>query len=153
MKFIVSLIAGVFLFSSSTLFARVGETLDQCIARYGRPITDVQWGTKTVFFMSDILIGVDFVDSKAVRITFVKRVNGQDAPLSDAEVAMLMNANGAGRKWVIVPLPRKSRDMAWLTDDGQVAARRNGYDGSLLIGVKGADEALDAKAAERLTGF
>ncbi len=85
-------------------FARLGETLDQCEARYGRKtgelvaVAGVDSATEKVFtFIKDhINIAVVFRDDVSIREVFTAQPGDS---LSESRVEDLLNANADGSTW------------------------------------------------------
>jgi hypothetical protein len=119
---------------TATAQARLGETPDQLVARYGQPLTEADQkadGSKVamanvVFQKGGFEIDVSVNDGLSVQETF-KKLNGQ--PLTIAEVRVLLNANGQGFGWEApAALPQ---GKVWKRDDGATATA--GEDGSLTL--------------------
>lgn len=79
----------------SPCVARIGETKEQCIKRYG-PVK-LSFGDSVVFQKSGLKITVQFRDERAGWIQFKKMDEGFD----EEEIKTLLNANGPGVKWAI----------------------------------------------------
>ncbi len=101
---------------SSPLFARVGETLDECVKRYGKAtpipmVYDFGGPTKELayfnFLKNGIAIQVGFLNGKASDLSFKHASpdadSGAIAGLSRVEIDTLLAANSNGMKWVLVP--------------------------------------------------
>ena len=123
-------IAGV----TATAQARLGETPDQLVARYGQPLTEVDQkaeGTKValanvVFQKGGFEIDVSLSDGLSVQESF-KKINGQ--PMTVAEVKTLLAANSQGYGWEAPD--EKPQGRVWKRDDGATATAAS--DGSLTI--------------------
>ena len=103
-----------------SLQARVGETLDQCIKRYGKAtsipmIYDFTGPTKELayynFLKNGIAIQIGFLNGKASDLSFhhvapdadAKTPNPVPADLSRVEIDTLLAANSDGMKWTLIP--------------------------------------------------
>jgi hypothetical protein len=78
--------------------ARLGETLDQCVQRYG-PLIRKQGRADNPQFMFEkdgITIGINFLDGKAAQVSY-SRASG--SPFLDLEVRQLLEVNSAGSTW------------------------------------------------------
>ena len=128
--------------------ARIGETLEQCIARYGNPVRPIEERMPVTFQKSGLLIGVVFIDGKAAQIMFFKpdQTDGKLSHLSADEIKALLDANGAGRAWSVSP--SRPLDKAWTTADGELFAVYLTARSTLTIRTKAFDEASKAKARE-----
>jgi hypothetical protein len=86
--------------SPDTAHCRIGETLDQCKARYGDPISVLE--RTALFSNSGIFVSTHFdkgqVDEISYYRTSVKNSKRHVCP-SDAEVHVLLNANAQDSKW------------------------------------------------------
>ena len=85
--------------SPATAHCRIGETLDQCKARYGDPINVLE--STALFSKGGIFVSTHFgkgtVDEISYYRTSVKNPNRRVSP-SDAEVQVLLNANAQDSK-------------------------------------------------------
>lgn len=131
---------------SSAVFARIGETVAQCQARYGAPI---KWVVpdKTGYFEKDELrLLATFRNSKCVHLSYTKIEASKQLPtFSDEEIDALLKANGGGAKSSKI---QSSEDAAeWQSSDGKLTAtylmRMN-----LLIIQTAAEKELGKKPAQ-----
>ena len=111
----------VLMIAGSSARARLGETFEECKARYGDPVKVFQAGP--VFIKGDFQIQIAFYDGKAGLIVFMKAsgLAGVHEPLSDTEIATLMRANGSKSPW------KQEKDSppggrGWVTEDGLLFA-------------------------------
>jgi hypothetical protein len=91
-------------------------------------------GGPVVFQKHGLFIIIEFFDGEACTMMFSKgAIAGQPGamPLSDREVAAVMNANAFGRKWE--QLPETAAGWLWTTKDGEIIAFRQKSDGSLIV--------------------
>jgi hypothetical protein len=134
----IALITLVFIISvTATARARLGETADQLVLRYGQPLAEKDQkaeGDKipladVVFQKGGYQINVTLTDGLSVAETFSK-LNGD--PLTIAEVRTLLSANSQGHLWAA---PRVVQgEKWWIRDDGTTA--KVAEDGSLTIKSK-----------------
>jgi hypothetical protein len=101
--------------------ARLGETEDQCIARYGAPTSpavdnnDNGVPTHEMFFQKDgYAITVNFLNGKAGTVQFWKK------DISHDDINALLEANAQGGTWAVDDSPDYSGD-AWHRNDGAEA--------------------------------
>ena len=91
-------------------------------------------GGPVVFQKYGLFIIIEFFDGEACTLMFSKgAIAGQPGamPLTDREVAAVMNANAFGRKWE--KLPETAGGSLWTTKDGEIIAFRQKSDGSLMV--------------------
>jgi hypothetical protein len=102
--------------------ARLGETEDQCVARYGAVFartTADEFGMALpmlVFLKNGYKLGVVLLDGKA-GLTLISK--SDDTDFSDNEVELLLTADSAGQKWAKQSVI--SVKEVWLRDDGAKA--------------------------------
>ena len=104
---------------TATAQARLGETADQLVARYGQPLSEVDQksdGTKlalafVVFQKGGFEVDVTLSDGKSVAELF-KKLNGD--PLTLTEVRTLLTVNAQGREW---GPPQMGQSGKWWTRD------------------------------------
>jgi hypothetical protein len=127
----IALIALLFVVAvTTTAQARLGETADQLVARYGQPLKETDQkgeGDKiasadVVFQKGGFQIEVTLVDGISVAETFNK-INGDG--LSLGEIRILLNDNSQGSGW---EAPQTIADQKkWMRDDGAVASLAQGF--------------------------
>jgi hypothetical protein len=119
---------------TATARARLGETPDQLVARYGQPLKETdQKGeggkiplAEVVFQKGGFEIDVTLVDGISVAESF-KKINGE--ALTTSEVRTLLAANSQGHEWAA---PRVIKDeKCWARDDSATASLAQ--DGSFTI--------------------
>jgi hypothetical protein len=125
----------LFLLGSLAAKAQIGKTLEECTQHYGKPVNGPTPSGDCTFLVGHIMIAVMFHDGSADYLMFGKKgARGRgELPLSNTEIAALMNDNAAGRKWV---LNAQSPTGGWVTDDGQILASRMNPGGGLIIETK-----------------
>jgi hypothetical protein len=114
--------------------ARIGETPEQLVARYGQPLNEVDQkaeGAKislarVSFQKGGYEIDVTISGGTSVQEIF-KKINNQ--PITVEEARILLNANAQGLEW---SAPQKKTDaFVWTRDDNAVAQLSS--DGSMII--------------------
>ena len=152
---VFSLIA-ILMMLSNKASARIGETLDQCKARYGEPVT-VDGDTYT-FMKNGLLVIVEFYENKVDLIGFRKAEENAlsiAADMSDNEIQTILSANGNGNNW------RKreviSINKEWEAEDVTMFAQYITMQNILMIFTKEYlarfDAAKKAKENNNLKGF
>jgi len=72
--------------------ARIGDTMKQCIARYGKPMP-ITTPSLTIFKLNNITVGVKIYRGKVCAISYIK-----DGKFSDAQLHYIMKLNST-KKW------------------------------------------------------
>jgi hypothetical protein len=114
------LIGLVFVMSVFPCHARLGETWDQCVARYDSPIADAHAGNDQIyakFATKGFFIEVVFLGGISESETFYKF---DDSSVNEGEVQRLLEANAGTGKWTRSKEP--SVDPLWVRDDGAIAS-------------------------------
>ena len=131
---------------TSSAFARLGETLQQCEQRYGKPAQSD--ATSLTFQKSGFFLIVYFFEGKCDKITYRKveqNALGKGVEISDNELSQLMQLNAGGRQWKKINLI--SMDKVWQTEDGEIFAKYETIGGFLVIAIK--DNINRANAAQK----
>ena len=126
--------------------AKIGATLEECFRLYGYPVQRPEPGGPVIFQKYGLFIILEFFDREACTMMCSKgAITGQPGaePLSDREVAAVMNANAFGRKWELVS--KTSDGWLWATTDRAIIAFRKKDEGSLILWTR---EALARNKAE-----
>jgi len=134
----LSLLAVLLLCPPSASNARIGETLQQCIARYGQPDSGPEESlshpkaTECVFIKGGLDVSIVFWKGKAASIMFSKL---DRSAFSSAEVEELLKKNGSG--WRLLKASERQRNampdaplrdssrQVWETADGNADASLN----------------------------
>ena len=99
---------------------RIGDTLEEEVARYGKPVNKAASEDYAMFKQAPYYITVHFHDQKTDAITYVKAVSGTQNAFSNDEIDTLLRINGGGRDW------QKSNNSAgrplWKTGDKKLQA-------------------------------
>lgn len=104
--------------------ARIGETVEECVKRYGKPVAVDASGLTFTFFHTDLRLKLTFQDGKCAAIEYErceKSIFGgfNYVGLNQVERDLLLQANAGGRKWEANGfLERYNR----VTDDGSLFA-------------------------------
>jgi len=102
---------------------RIGETLEECKTRYGKPV-EVKKDT-LLFFKNGMTISAHFVDGKVDQITYY-RIDPKDSKRticpSDGEAEILLRVNAHGGLWKM-ELARRNHAIWWNKERGLSASR------------------------------
>ena len=102
---------------------RIGETLEQCKTRYGKP-AEIKKDT-ALFFKNGMTVSAHFVDGKVDQITYY-RTDPKDSKKticpSDTEIEILLLANAHGGSWKM-ELARRNHAIWWNKERGLSASR------------------------------
>jgi hypothetical protein len=129
--------------------ARLGETADQLVARYGQPLSETDQkgeGTKiplanVVFQKGGFEIDVTITNGVSVSEVF-KKLNGSS--IATDEARYLLTANAQGRDWEAPHIV--NGDKVWKRDDNATALLS--ADGSLTI--RSRELVVEEAAAKRI---
>jgi hypothetical protein len=136
---------------ASQASARLGETLDECVGRYGpmierrAPKLSGSDPEVMVFSKSSITVTVEFRQGKAWHLTFRK------SALTGIEVEAILIANAGSGLWGS-PLKTKDKEYRMSDDKKRIAVinwDRKGMAGSLVIMSREFAEANQAEKAKR----
>lgn len=136
--------ATIIMLTASAALARIGESQDECRARYGEPV-DSKPGS-AIYVKNGLIICVEFHAGKADLLIFVKEktdILGTSEALSETEVSTLLKANGGGQEWK--RLDAENLHPEWETENGQIRARRDTLKNQLMVATR---SCLDRKAKE-----
>ena len=102
---------------------RIGETLEQCKTRYGKPV-EIKKDT-ALFFKNGMTVSAHFVDGKVDQITYYRR-DPKDSKKticpSDAEIEILLLANAHDGSWKM-ELAHRGHAIWWNKERGLSASR------------------------------
>ena len=102
--------------------ARIGDTLEEAIERYGKPVRKASANEFAMFKEPSYYITAHFHDGKTDAITYVKA--GSESSIkgafSDDEIQMLLKINGSGQTWE--RSKAKAGLQAWKTEDRKFQA-------------------------------
>lgn len=102
--------------------ARIGDTLEEAIKRYGKVVKKESADQFAMFKEASYYITAHFHDDKTDAITYVKRTTATSSKgaFSDREIEMLLRLNGNGQTW------ERSKAKAgvhkWKSEDGKLQA-------------------------------
>ena len=149
---LLAAITALALTTSSTLFARIGETEQECAARYGEP-TKTLPNNSFLYEKSDLNIYIIFFNGKADAIAYGKIAKGQQ--LSENEIELLLKSNSGGVPWQERAVISMNRN--WETENGELLATYLTFENWLMVGTKDhlAREKAEkaAKEGQKLEGF
>ena len=117
--------------------AGIGDTLAQCIQRYGKPAaspgTTIPGGLYD-FEKDGLRVGIGFFEGHVDYLQFskVSPDPGEPQRLSQDELNRLLMANAGGHKWEIRP----GLENQWVSDDGSLYAAMLISKGMLIIQTK-----------------
>jgi len=139
-------------------WARIGETPEQCAARYGNSLGVLETTGASIFSRAGVRIIVHFHEGIADYLVFVKEKPAGaagSASFTDNEIQLLLAANGGPRTWGernVLGL-----DKEWETGDLELFASKSFSDGYLVIMTAGALHRAAEKTAaaeqKKLEGF
>ena len=102
---------------------RIGETLEECKTRYGKPV-EIKKDT-ALFFKNGITVSAHFTDGKVDQIAYY-RTDPKDSKKticpSNAEVDILLQASARGGSWKM-ELARRNHAIWWNQERGLSASR------------------------------
>ena len=102
---------------------RIGETLEQCKTRYGKPVEIKK--DRALFLKNGMTVSAHFVDGKVDQITYY-RTDPKDSKKklcpSDAEIEILLLANAHDGSWKM-ELARRNHAIWWNKERGLSASR------------------------------
>ena len=121
MKLILS--ACILFFLVGTASARIEETLDQCVIRYGEPIS--KDGDIRVFSKSGFHITITFQDRMAECVVYRKIRHGgvSNGTISMSEISVLLQTTSAGKKWGVTASDGAGSPLKWKSEDGKFMAQ------------------------------
>jgi len=102
--------------------ARIGDTLEEAIQRYGKAVNKASAGEYAMFKEPSYYVTAHFHDDKTDAITYVKTAyrTSTKGAFSDSEIEMLLRINGNGQNW------ERSKPKAglneWKTEDRELQA-------------------------------
>jgi hypothetical protein len=141
----------IFLGLSVPSFARIGETMDQAVKRYGRVLYHKTDGEEFYgFHKSGLMVMAHFADGKIDSITYAKAPNGKKK-LTPTEIKTLLKANNGGRAM------KELGPDGWSGDNGLLAASEHSEEGMWILAFVRPDNNAtenEKKAEEKaLQGF
>ncbi|MBV8969479.1 MAG: hypothetical protein JO331_10525 [Verrucomicrobia bacterium] len=102
--------------------ARIGDTLEEAIQRYGKVVSKASAGEFAMFKEPSYYITAHFHDGETDAITYVKTgsESSTKGSFSDDEIEMLLRINGNGQTWE--RSKANARLNKWRTEDGKIRA-------------------------------
>ena len=102
--------------------ARIGDTLEEAIERYGKPVHKASADEFAMFKEASYYITAHFRDGETDAITYVKAgsESSTKGAFSDDEIEMLLKINGSGQKWE--RSKAKASLQEWKTEDRKFQA-------------------------------
>jgi hypothetical protein len=122
-----TLLFGLFLVtvlvSPRNVQCRIGETLEECKTRYGKPV-EIKKDT-ALFIKNGMTVSAHFIDGKVDQITYYT-IDPKDSKKTicptNAEVDILLQANARGGSWKM-ELALRNHAIWWNRERGLSAAR------------------------------
>jgi hypothetical protein len=100
--------------------ARIGDTLEEAIKRYGKVVKKESADEFAMFKESPYYITAHFHEGKTDAIAYVKTGSGAKGAFSDREIEMLLRINGNGQTWE--RSKAKAGMYEWKTEDRRLEA-------------------------------
>jgi hypothetical protein len=102
--------------------ARIGDTLEQAIERYGKPVHKTSTNEFAMFKGASYYITAHFHDDKTDAITYVKTgsESSTKGAFSNDEIQLLLKINGSGQTWE--RSKAKAGPQEWKTEDRKFQA-------------------------------
>ncbi|GEP46177.1 hypothetical protein [Brevifollis gellanilyticus] len=141
------LLLSVLISLASPALARIGETPEQCEARYGKPVKIEEEGQAFRYRKAGFNVTCVFRNGACVHMAFSHVADAQNevAPMSESEITTLLTANGSGKTWVKDEKASSPDSGVWTC--GELKASYAGYGlNSLHINTKAF---RDEKEAEK----
>ena len=130
---------------ASLSFARVGETIEECNARYGEGIKDPK-SSLVYYERSEYLVVATFAGNEAICVTYVRK---DQKELDNVEIATFLKANNPKTdifKWV------KSNEQTWICTGAGIQAARN-KEVLIVYNREKYDPLKKSNGAKNLQGF
>jgi hypothetical protein len=131
--------------TSGNCLGRIGDTLDESITRYGKPINAA--GDTAMFEKPPYYVTVHLSDGKTDAITYVKTKKGasNESEMSSDEIDRLLGLN-SDQQWKQTGAKEGSKQ--WELQDGSLSAVYT-KDKFLVITTAGYEQGLAKEAAEK----
>lgn len=108
----------------SSAHARIGHTREQCIERYGEPISVDANSNSATFHKAGFRIEVYFFEGRCEWLTLAKFAEKSEQTfqsINDVEIETFISANGEDRDWEEIESTQDARS-AWRTEDDSLRA-------------------------------
>ena len=144
--------------ATSSAFAHLGESFDECVQRYGKPMSNTDnYGRVEIatFTKSRFKITITFLDAKAVSVVYrlAAKTGWDSVDISEEEIKDLLEINSDGKEWK--QTNNDPIEPMWKRDGARAGAEPNGRDASLTIWAEGdsetAQKIIDAAQASKST--
>ncbi len=133
------LLLSVLISLASPALARIGETREQCEARYGKPVRVLENPQTTIHQKAGLEVRCAFYEGKCDQIIFQHIERGADGkrlPLTELELKTLMEANSEGKAWEKGLEDTEFGSVIWELGDLMTASLFTRPDSSLTIATK-----------------
>jgi hypothetical protein len=154
------LLLSVLISLSSPALARIGETREQCEARYGKPVEVWKDGSTTVHEKSGLRVKCHYYEGICDHLMFsnlAKDAEGRRLPVTETEFKTLLEANSSGQPWKKGVEDPATHNTLWSSGNDLSAMHNTGPEAFLSISTKASLERTRAKHAadkeSRLKGF
>lgn len=148
----------MFVFSHQCL-ARIGETFDQCVKRYGEPVKILKEDRSVAFRKGNMAIIAAMDKDKKCWAIFYQKCTDDGVPgeeLDDTEITSLKSANAGSASWK-ANTAIEFRSRSWKCDEKKLYASWHIFDRVLAITTEEWRKSFAEKDAqekrERLKGF
>ncbi|GEP46178.1 hypothetical protein [Brevifollis gellanilyticus] len=114
------LLLSVLISLASPALARIGETREQCEARYGKPVRVDEKDQRTHHEKAGFQVECHFHEDKCdhLKISHAdKDASGEPLPLSDSELTTLLEASSNGKAWEIVVKDDAAGSVFWTSGE------------------------------------
>ncbi len=144
------LLLSVLISLASSALARIGETREQCEARYGKPLKIEEEDQAFRYRKAGFNVTCIFRAGACVHIGFshVADAENEVAPITEPEITTLLNANAGGKPWAKDEKSSKREYSVWTCGDLRADYTGLGAN-SLLINTKAFRDERDAEKNEK----
>lgn len=135
---------------ASPALARIGETREQCEARYGKPVEVSQDNANTFHEKSGLRVKCHYYEGICDHIMFsnlAKDAEGRRLPLTEIEFKTLLEANSNGQSWKKGVVDPVTHNTLWSSDNDLSAMHNTGPEAFSSIGTKAGLQRIRAKHA------
>ena len=135
----VILSLAILISSGVTLHARIGATIEECVARYGKPVRDSMQESGLLYFRDASLCHiVHFQNGRCdvLSVFSIKSDNGFALGLTDDQIIGILKDDGRGRDWD--PVNRFTINRIWNSSDREIFAIYDTMRHKLVIMTRGA---------------
>jgi hypothetical protein len=153
---IIAALSAIFI-TTSHLYARIGETPQECAARYGQPIKTLQ-EDMLLYEKAGLGVIVTFYKGKADAIAYRKIAEnalGKGEKISDNEIEFLLKSNSGDTPWKKRSVISRNRE--WESENSNLLATYITFENLLVVATQdylAREKAKkNAKEGKTLDGF